>query len=94
MRFNKKSRTFEGRLKKIPSDKSLRLAIVEVDCGDEGIAIFKLSITQSKLGNPEITIRTIKPLTGEFKRKTIMAVPIRKQPSEDVQPGQTTTQKK
>ena len=92
MRFNKNRRTFEGRLKKI-GDKKLKLATIEVDCGDDGVAIFKIAIKKSVLGNPEIEIRTIKPLTGEYKKKKIMAVPMpRSNKNETVQSGKQVTE--
>jgi hypothetical protein len=76
MRWNDNTRTFEGELKKIKAGKSLRLCQVEVDCGDGMVAQFKLSIARSVKGNPQITVRTIKPQTGEIKKKTMMAVPV------------------
>lgn len=76
MHFDQNSRLFHGTIDSIPADKANKLAVVEVDCGSFGIATFRLAIKKSALGNPVLTVRTIKPKTGELKKRHLMAVPI------------------
>lgn len=83
MRYDVNSRTFVGEISNLPEDKANRLAVVQVDCGIHGVAVFKLAIKKSPKGNPVVTIRTLKPKTGEFKRKELMAVPVVRKANND-----------
>ena len=76
MKYDNNSRTFKGKLSNIPEGKRRKLASIEVDCGEAGIAIFRLLISRSPKDNPQVTIRSKKPKTGEFKVKMLMAVPV------------------
>lgn len=75
MLYDANSRTFRGKMKDI-GQKKHKLVTIEVDCGDEGVAVFKLSISRSPKDNPEIQMRAKKPKTGEWKRTSLMAVPV------------------
>jgi hypothetical protein len=76
MHFDQNSRLFSGQVGQILKDKSTKLAVVEIDCGPLGISTFRLSIKLSKRGHPVLRMRTIKPLTGEVKKRELMSVPI------------------
>ena len=78
MHFDKNEKTFHSSLLDFPENgKMIKLATVRVNCAPLGEAVIKLTIGISKKGNPIVSMRTIKPKTGETKKKTLMAVPVK-----------------
>jgi hypothetical protein len=79
MHFDHNSRTFTGKASNIKADKGNKLAVVEIDCGDRGVATFRVAVKLSSHGHPVLSIRTIKPKTGEIKKRELMSLPVPKE---------------
>lgn len=88
MTFDDVEREFTVSPQIYPTNKRRRVCSIKAKT-DRGTVIFRVLISRSPKGNPVLTIKTMKPMKGEFKIKSLMGCP-----REIVQPRRTAGEKK